>query len=110
MPPRKRSDDATESGPPTRFAEGPPPASEGTGLPLVAVLEIQRTLGILERSVQNLTETQKAMQIELTGVCQQVNTAKTVIWVVGAVIAGTIGLVGWIVSSAIAVLPTLMKP
>ena len=76
----------------------------------MAVMEIQRTLGSLTQSVETLRENQKAMQSDLTDVCQKVKTAQTVLWVVGVGIMGVVALVGWIINNAIAMLPTLLKP
>jgi len=107
--PAARSRDSESAGPPSRLAEGPPP-QEATGLPLMAVMEIQRTLGSLTQSVENLRETQRSMQAELTTVCQKVNTAQTIVWIVGVGIMGVVAIVGWLVNNAIAILPSLLAP
>jgi hypothetical protein len=37
------------------------------------------------------------------------HTAQTVVWVVGVGLAGTFGLVGWLITNATAVLPSVLK-
>lgn len=103
----RKTESGESSGPPSRLAEGPPP-QESTGLPLMAVMEIQRTLGALTQAVEILRESQRAMQSELTAIAQKVHTAQTIVWVVGVGIMAVIGFVGWLINGAIAILPSLL--
>ncbi len=100
MAPARRTE-AAESGPPRKMAEGPPPMQEGAALPLMAVLEIQRTLGGLTKSVESLTQTQERMNTELSVVAGKVNQAQTVLKVVGAILTAAILGLGWLIATII---------
>ena len=104
-----RKTERSETGPPTRLAEGPPPPEAAT-LPLMAVMEIQRTLGSLTKSVESLTESQKTMQADLSAVSQKVSNAQTAVYVIGVGVMAAIALLGWIIDKAVEVLPTLLPP
>lgn len=106
---RKSESTGGESGPPRRIAEGPPP-QEGTTLPLMAVMEIQRTLGSLTQSVENLTAAQQRMDGELTTVANKVSQAQTVVKVVGAILTAAILFTGWLIATVIGPLLERMFP
>jgi hypothetical protein len=93
--------------------EDPSPL-ETTPLPLLAVvMEIQRTLGSLTQAVETLNDSQKTTQSELTyvvGKVRKAGTDRTIVWVVGLGIIEIIGFVGWLINSAIAILPSLLHP
>jgi hypothetical protein len=74
---------------------------EGAALPLMAVLEIQRTLGGLTKSVESLTQTQERMNTELSVVAGKVNQAQTVLKVVGAILTAAILGLGWLIATII---------
>lgn len=94
---------------PTRYAEGPPPAQENGALPLMAVMEIQRTLGSLTQAVEHLKEAHRQTDAKVNEVAQKVHTAQTIVWVVGAGLMAIIGLAGWVISNALQVLPDLIN-
>ena len=81
-----------------------------------SIMEMQKTQGQLVEAVQSLREGQKETQSrvetltrEVDSLAQKVNTAQTVVWVVGAGLAGAVGIAGWAVTNAIAVLPSLLN-
>lgn len=76
----------------------------------MAVMEIQRTLGSLTKSVETLCEVQKSMQSELSEVSRKVSNFQTALWIVGAGIMLVGGIVGWLIDKAIDVLPGLLAP
>jgi phage shock protein A len=91
---------------------------------LQSMMEMQKTQGQLVEAVQSLREGQKDLQTQVGTVAQavgslsqrvgtleqKVHAAQTVMWVVGMGLAGTVGLVGWLITNAITVLPALLNP
>lgn len=85
--------------------------------------EMLRTQGQLVEAVQSLRDGQREINSRVESISrrldgtddkvdalgQKVHTAQTVVWVVGAALAGTVGVVGWAITNAIAVLPSLLN-
>ena len=77
-----------DAGPPTRMAEGPPPAEQGgSGLPLLAVMEIQRTLWKLENAVEHLKDTDDKHAEKLDGVVDRLHNIEKRMYAAGVVVA-----------------------
>ncbi len=90
---------------------------------LHSIVEMQKTQGQLVEAVQSLREAQKETQgridsvandvgnlsQQVSALAQKVHTARTVVWMVGAGLSGMVGLVGWLITNAIAVLPSLLN-
>jgi hypothetical protein len=92
-----------------------PEAGQGSWM-MQSIMEMQKTQGQLVEAVQSLREGQRETQArvetlsrEVGAMGQKVHTAQTVIWVVGAGLAGIVGFAGWAITNAIAVLPTVLN-
>src|SRR5687767_11989254 len=92
-----------------------PDPGQGSWL-LHSIMEMQKTQGQLVEAVQSLRDMQKDTQAQVGTLAQQVgaiaqklHAAQTVTWVVGAGLAGVMGLVGWLITNAIAVLPSVLN-
>jgi hypothetical protein len=100
-----------------------PEAGQGSWM-LQSIMEMQKTQGQLVEAVQSLRESQRETQArigsiardmgtlsqQVTTLAQKAHTGQTVVWVVGVGLSGIVGLVGWLVTNAIAVLPSLLSP
>jgi hypothetical protein len=83
---------------------------------LQSMMEVQKTQGQLVEAVQALREGQRDTQArvetlsrEVGAMGQKVHAAQTVVWVVGAGLAGIVGVAGWAITNAIAVLPAVLN-
>jgi hypothetical protein len=83
---------------------------------LQSMMEVQKTQGQLVEAVQALREGQRDTQArvetlsrEVGAMGQKVHAAQTVVWVVGAGLAGIVGFAGWAITNAIAVLPAVLN-
>jgi hypothetical protein len=100
-----------------------PEPGEGSWM-LQSIMEMQKTQGQLVEAVQSLRESQRETQTrvgsmahdigtlaqQVATLAQKVHTGQTVVWVVGVGLSGIVGLVGWLITNAIAVLPSLLSP
>ena len=85
MSPVRRPPESSESGPPTRYAEGPPPPNPAEILPLTAVLDITRNIGSLTTGVENLTTRVGKMEDTVHQLHRQMYAALVLVTVFGGV-------------------------
>jgi hypothetical protein len=99
----------SEPGIPTRIAEGTPQyVGSDYSFTLQAVMEMQKTQGQLVEAVQALQGAQKETTTKVDGIATKIHTAQTVLWLVGVGVVAIISLVGWIITSAISMLPSIL--
>lgn len=106
---KPRSNDPQDSGPPTRYAEIPPPQTYPSGdysYILEMVMGMTGTMGKLSEAVESLKLQTKSHGEKLERIGNDVHAAKVVVSVVGALILAAIGFVGWVAKAYLDYLAT----
>jgi hypothetical protein len=86
---------------PSRFPETTPPVQQADYAvhTVQTVLEMQRTLGGIEKAIKNLEDRSKEYGDKLEGLGKDVNAAKVVVSVVGGLILVAAGCLGWVINA-----------
>jgi hypothetical protein len=66
-------------------------------------------LGSLTKEVETIRETQNEIRTDLAKVTKRVSTARTIVWLVGVVVIAVVGFAAWLITSAIALLPSILS-
>ena len=66
-------------------------------------------VSVLDSKVGALGDNVDVLSRQVTVLGQKMHTAQTVVWVVGAGLAGTVGFFGWTITNALAVLPAVLN-
>jgi hypothetical protein len=110
-----RGDNPKESGKettPTRFPETTPQVYPGSdySFTLQAVMEMQKSVGILTEAVNALKQQTAKHDDKLSEIGKDVHTVKTTARVIGVILAGALAFASWGIGKAVDVFVKLYQP